>query len=93
MLFSPHEPRNVLERFVALIPKVCTRAVSRAVIDIGTMIVGIMSITTGTVITIGTKTGIATVATSTSMTTTRVKSEWASLNSLNFETIAFGTVT
>ena len=27
MLFSPHEPRNVPERFVALIPKVCTRAV------------------------------------------------------------------
>jgi hypothetical protein len=26
MLFSPHEPRNVPERFVALIPKVCTRA-------------------------------------------------------------------
>ena len=57
------------------------------------MIVGIMSITTGTIIAIGTTTGIATVATSTSMTTTRAKSEWASLNSLNFETIAFGTVT
>ena len=28
MLFSPHEPRNVPERFVALIPKVCTRAFS-----------------------------------------------------------------
>jgi len=27
MLFSPHEPCNVPERFVALIPKVCTRAV------------------------------------------------------------------
>jgi hypothetical protein len=26
MLFSPHEPRNVPECFVALIPKVCTRA-------------------------------------------------------------------
>jgi len=26
MLFSPHEPGNVPERFVALIPKVCTRA-------------------------------------------------------------------
>ncbi len=26
MLFSPHGPRNVPERFVALIPKVCTRA-------------------------------------------------------------------
>ena len=24
--FSPHEPRKVPERFVALIPKVCTRA-------------------------------------------------------------------
>jgi hypothetical protein len=45
--------------------------VSRAGIDIGTMIVGIMSITTGTIIAIGTTTGIATVATSTSMTTTR----------------------
>jgi hypothetical protein len=59
-------------------------------IDIGIIIVGIMSITTGTIIAIGTTTGIATVATSTSMTTTRAKSEWASLNSLNFETIAFG---
>jgi hypothetical protein len=29
MLFSPHEPRNVPERFVALIPKVCTRAVPK----------------------------------------------------------------
>ena len=29
MLFSPHEPRNVPERFVALIPKVCTRALWR----------------------------------------------------------------
>jgi len=27
MLFSPHEPRNISERFVALIPKVCTRAI------------------------------------------------------------------
>jgi hypothetical protein len=67
--------------------------VSRAGIDIGIMIVAIMSITTGTIIAIGTTTGITTVATSTSMTTTRAKSEWASLNSLNFETIAFGTVT
>ena len=42
------------------------------------IIVGIMSITTGTIIAIGTTTGIATVATSTIMTTTRAKSEWAS---------------
>ena len=52
--------------------------VSRAGIDIGIMIVGIMSITTGTIIAIGTTTGIATMATSTSMTATRAKSEWAS---------------
>jgi hypothetical protein len=39
------------------------------------MIVGIMSITTGTIIAIGTTTGIATVATSTSMTTTRAKQD------------------
>src|ERR1019366_6344333 len=45
--------------------------VSRAGIDIGTMIVGIMGTTTGTIIAIGTTTVIATVATSTSMTTTR----------------------
>jgi len=62
--------------------------VSKAGIDIGTMIVGIISITTGTIITIGTTTGIATVATSTSMTTTSVESEWDGLISLNFETNA-----
>ena len=42
----------------------------RAGIDIGAIIVGIMSITPGTIVAIGTTTGIATVATSTSMTMT-----------------------
>src|ERR1019366_9441512 len=49
--------------------------VSRAGIDIGIMIVGIMSITTGAMIAVGTTTGIATVATGTGMSTTRAKSE------------------
>ena len=52
------------------------------------MIVGILNVTTGTIITIGTTTGIATVATSTSMTTTSEESEWDGLISLNFETNA-----
>ena len=30
MQFSPHEPRNILERVVLLIPKVCTRALMRS---------------------------------------------------------------
>jgi hypothetical protein len=30
MQFSPHKPHNVPKRFVALIPKVCTRADQKA---------------------------------------------------------------
>jgi len=35
MLFSPHEPSNVPERFVTLIPKVCTRAAVRTFNGVG----------------------------------------------------------
>jgi hypothetical protein len=53
-----------------------------------------MSVTTGTIIVIGTTTGIATVATGTGMTPTRAKSnKWARLNNLAHYPFAAGYAT
>ena len=37
--YSPHKPHNVPERFVALIPKVCTRAVAACDAQIAALVI------------------------------------------------------